>query len=185
MCDFHSTAWRLLGQDIQCAHVAGNSHSTAITEAGWRDNEPNRRTLIFEAEWDGIGEIPESSQLIRNNGECPERLEKAIREHYRRVKEAITTGKYLDSTFADTKKFADVWNKAIANGVSVEIPAVFHGDLYVYGSAKLDALTEVGGYLRVYGSAKLDAPALTKVGGDLYVYGSAKLDAPKLKKARS
>jgi hypothetical protein len=39
------------------------------------------------------------------------------------------------------------------------------GDLDVYGSAKLDALTTVGGKLAVYGSAKLDAPALTTVGG--------------------
>ncbi len=53
------------------------------------------------------------------------------------------------------------------------------GYLRVYGSAKLDALTSVGGYLRVYGSAKLDA--LTSVGGYLYVDGSAKLDAPNAK----
>ena len=51
------------------------------------------------------------------------------------------------------------------------------GDLYVDGSAKLDALQTVGGYLHVYGSAKLDAAQLQTVGGYLHVYGSAKLDA--------
>jgi hypothetical protein len=50
----------------------------------------------------------------------------------------------------------------------------------VSGSAKLDALTTVGGYLSVSGSAKLDAPLLTTVGGSLSVDGSAKLDAPLL-----
>ncbi len=50
----------------------------------------------------------------------------------------------------------------------------------MYGSAKLDALTTVGGYVSVYGSAKLDAPKLETVGGDVGVYGSAKLEAPKL-----
>jgi prefoldin subunit 5 len=50
------------------------------------------------------------------------------------------------------------------------------GSIHMYGSAKLDALTSVGGSLSV-GSSRLDAPALTSVGGNLYVDGSAKLDA--------
>ena len=50
----------------------------------------------------------------------------------------------------------------------------------MYGSAKLDALTTVGGNLAVSGSVKLDAPALTTVGGSLVVSDSAKLDAPAL-----
>jgi hypothetical protein len=157
MCDFHSTAWRMIGQDIQCAHLPSNSHSESISAAGWRENEPNRATLIFEAEWSGEGELPSDSKLIRNFGECPEPMVKRIQEHYRRLKEAITTGKYLDTHFSDTKKWCDVWNVAIKNGAPVTLPAIFGGDLYVYGSAKLDALTEVGGDLYVDGNAKLDA----------------------------
>ena len=44
MCDFHSTAWRMSGQDIQVAHLPSNSHSGMIDAAGWRVNEPNRKT---------------------------------------------------------------------------------------------------------------------------------------------
>ena len=63
-----------------------------------------------------------------------------------------------------------MWNKAIANGVAVELPEVFHGNLDVYAEAKLDAplLKEVGGYLAVYGGAKLDAPKLKTVNGKPY-----------------
>ena len=157
----------MIGQDIQCAHLPSNSHSESISAANWRENEPNRQTIIFEAEWSGSGDQPSDSVLIRNIGECPEPLVKRIREHYRRLKEAITTGKYLDTHFADTKKWCDVWNTAIKNGAPVTLPAIFEGSLYVYGSAKLDApaLTQVGGDLRVYSSAKLDAPALKTVNG--------------------
>ena len=49
MCDWHSTAWRLIGQEVQCAHKSNNSHAESIEEAGWRVNEPNRKTIIFEA----------------------------------------------------------------------------------------------------------------------------------------
>jgi prefoldin subunit 5 len=174
----------MIGQDIQCAHLPSNSHSESISASKWRENEPNRQTIIFEAEWSGSGDQPSDAVLIRNIGECPEPLVKRIREHYRRLKEAITTGKYLDTHFADTKKWCDVWNAAIKNGAPVVLPAVFEGNLYVYGSSKLDApaLTKVGGNLYVDGSSKLDAPALTKVGGNLYVDGSSKLDAPALTK---
>jgi hypothetical protein len=145
MCDFHSTAWRVLGQDIQCAHNSDNSHSGMIEEAGWRDNEPNRAINIFEAEWNGEGELPGNAKLIRNIGECPEQLVRRIRSHYTKLKEAITDGKHFDFYFSDTEKWADVWNRAIANGVAVVMPKVFGGNLYVSGTAKLDALTEVGG----------------------------------------
>ena len=200
MCNFHATVWRLFGQEIQMLHDGGNSHSNMIDTAKWRVNEPNRSVIIFEAEWNCEGEMPKDDKLIRNSDECPNTLLVAIRRHYQRVREAITTGRHLDTCFADTKKWDDVWCKAIAEGVAVTLPAVFEGNLDVYGSAqldapaltkvggyfdvdvsaKLDALTEVGGYLVVSGSAKLDAPALTKVGGYLFVDGSAKLDAPAL-----
>ena len=163
-------------------HDGGNSHSNMIDTAKWRVNEPNRSVIIFEAEWDCEGEMPKDDKLIRNSDECPNTLLVAIRRHYQRVREAITTGRHLDTCFADTKKWDDVWCKAIAEGVAVTLPAVFEGNLVVSGSAKLDApaLTKVGGYLGVSGSAQLDAPALTKVGGYLFVDGSAKLDAPAL-----
>ena len=54
------------------------------------------------------------------------------------------------------------------------------GDVSVYSTTKLDALTTVGGGVYVHSAAKLDAPLLTTVGGALIVYSTAKLDAPLL-----
>jgi len=54
------------------------------------------------------------------------------------------------------------------------------GTLWVDGTAKLEALTSVGGDLRVYRTAKLEASALTSVGGVLLIDGKAKLEAPTL-----
>jgi hypothetical protein len=51
------------------------------------------------------------------------------------------------------------------------------GNLWVDGTAKLEALTSVGGTLLVEGTAKFEAPALTSVGGNLWVYATAKLEA--------
>ena len=160
-------------------HLPSNSHAEMIDQAGWGNNKPNRKVVVFEAEWSGEGDLPSDGALIRNSGECPERLTNRIRSHYQKLKEALSEGKHLSTYFKDTKVFCDVWNMAIQRGAPVTLPRVFKGSLAVYGSAKLDApaLTEVGGYLDVYGSAKLDAPALTEVGGYLAVSGSAKLDA--------
>jgi hypothetical protein len=181
MCDFHSVLGVAIGDKFEIIHDSTNSHSGM---AGTLVNKPNRKAIIFEAEWNGVGEVPPSAVLIRNNGECPERLEKMIRAHYVKVKEALATGAHLNTYFKDTKKWADVWNAAIKAGAPVVLPAVFSGDLWLYGDAKLDAaaLTNVGGYLWLYGDAKLEAAALTSVGGDLVLYGDAKLEAAALKK---
>jgi len=159
MCDFHSILGVAIGDKYEIRHEPGNSHSETADKLR---NLPNRKAVIFEAEWNGEGELPSDSKLIRNIGECPDRLVKKIRDHYIKLKEALATGKHLSDYFSDTKKYSDVWNKAIAiaNGVPVVLPKVFHGNLYVDGSAKLDALTEVGGDLSVYG--ELNAPKLQR-----------------------
>lgn len=79
MCDFHSTAWRVLGQEIQMLHQSDNSHSNMIDKAGWRVNQPNRAPINFEAEWNCEGDMPKEGEFIRNFGECPELLVKKIR----------------------------------------------------------------------------------------------------------
>jgi hypothetical protein len=169
MCDFHSVLGVAISDNqIELRHLPSNSHSEM---AGDLKNQPNRKPILFEAEWDGEGELPPDNKLIRNHAECPPRLAKMILAHYVKVKEAMTTGKHLsgDGYFADTKKWCDVWNSAIAKGITVVLPRVFNGNLAVSGSAKLDALTKVGGNLAVHGSAKLDAPNLKTVNGKKYV----------------
>src|SRR5262245_54188892 len=64
MCDFHSTAWRLLGQTVEMCHLSCNSHSKAIEAAGWRVNKPNERVIVFEAEWSGKGGDPRALQAF-------------------------------------------------------------------------------------------------------------------------
>jgi RNase P/RNase MRP subunit p29 len=79
MCDFHSILGVALGDKFEIIHDPSNSHSGM---AGNLVNKPNRKPVIFEAEWNGEGEIPADGSLIRNSGECPERLTKRIRAHY-------------------------------------------------------------------------------------------------------
>lgn len=93
MCDFHSILGVALGENnFEIRHDKSNSHSGM---AGDIRNEPNRKTVIFEAEWNGQGDLPPDTKLIRNIGECPERLVKKIRDHYIKLKEALVNGKHL------------------------------------------------------------------------------------------
>ena len=188
MCDFHSIVGVALGERYELLHTPDNSHSGMIESYGKSlgapdlSNKPLRKTVLFEAEWDGEGDLPPDTRLVRNASECPEKLMGMIREHYHKLEEAMTTGKHLDGYFSDTAKWSDVWNQCIKRGVSVVFPAVFKGHLTIYENAKLEApaLALVGGYLDVYENAKLEAPALTSVSGNLYVYEDAKLEAPAL-----
>ena len=201
MCNFHSILGIALSDKLEICHLPSNNHVDMAANCGHRGlkNKPNRRPVIFEAEWDGKGPLPPDSVLIRECDECPERLKNMIRSHYEKLKKALTGGKHLtpDGYFGDTLKYADVWSAAIAAGAPVTLPAVFLGGLVVHRSARLDALaltavvgalvvydeatlaalTDIGGYLSVSGAATLAAPALTAVGGHLDVYGAAKLAA--------
>ena len=157
MCDFHSILGVALGDTYEIFHNADNSHSGMSGDCA---NKPNRAPIIFEVEAsaelllqsDNIDFLKPS--IIRNYSECPEPLVAKIIAHYWCVKQALTDGRHLNPTgyFADTKKFSDIWNKAIELGVKVNLPEVFVGDLAVYESAKLDApaLAEVVGNLVVY-----------------------------------
>jgi len=176
MCDFYSEIGRVINGTPETYHDATNSHSQMVESVKWRGNEPNRKTLIFEFECtletllSDCNLHEKASSLIRNFGECPEPLVTRFINQAIRVREAIKSGKHLspDGFFFDTKKYCDVWSHAVSNGAQAQFPEVFHGNLTVYGSAKLDApaLKEVGGNLAVSGSAKLDA--LVKVGGEPY-----------------
>ena len=131
MCDFHSTAWRMIGQDIQVTHTPDNSHSGMINKVGWRVNEPNRKAIVFEVEWNGRGAMPSDTKLIRQCGECPEPLVKRIREHYRKLAETLKTGKHLLTYFADIEKWSDVWSKVTSLPENVKFPETVSGGLYL------------------------------------------------------
>lgn len=168
ICDFHSTAWRLLGQTVEMCHLQNNSHSEMIENAGWRHNEPNKTVRVFEAEWNGDGEVPSCGSFVCNSGECPERLMTAIRQHYLRLKECLATGKHIQpgEYFADHKKWADVWSKAMERGFMPDFSKVveFRGDVIVAqgGSLTAPVLKEVGGHVRVEQGGSLTAPKLNR-----------------------
>ena len=184
MCDFHSTAWRMLGQDVQVAHLPNNSHSEMIEKAKWRDNEPNRKIIVFEAEWDGTGEVPSDGKLVRNSGECPEKLMTAIRQHYLRLRKCLISGKHLDGHFKDHTKWADVWSKAMERGFMPDFSNVveFCGDVIIEqgATATLPVLKEVSGDVRIGQGATATLPVLEKCGYVIIGQG-ATLDAPKRK----
>ena len=72
-----------LGQDLSIYHDPSNDHSKMRELVGETASSApiTRKAITFEAEWDGDGELPANAKLIRNIGDCPERLVKKIREH--------------------------------------------------------------------------------------------------------
>ena len=198
----------MIGQDIQVAHLASNSHSEMIKSAGWRDNEPNRKILVFEAEWNGEGELPPDTKLIRNCGECPEKVKSRIKAHYQKLKEALETGRHLDGYFADADKWGDILTEAMNRGHAFDFSKVVSlgGTVYVREGATFTApvltkcgtvdvrkgatftapvLPEVSGYVDVREGATFTAPVLTEVSGYVNVMEGATFTAPVLTKCGS
>ena len=157
MCNFHSTVWRLLGQEVQTAHTPDNSHTGMIEKAGWKVNQPNAAIVVFEAEWNGIGEVPPITKLIRNSGECPTQVERAVIEHYTKLRDFLASGKDW-KYFSVFEKYADVWArlKVLPQGV------VFPKDC---------------GYLNLSGLTSLPQGVVfpEKIGGSLYLSGLTSL----------
>ena len=107
MCDFHSICVRL---DGAIAHVMSNSHSQAVKEAGWIENDAKSDNRFVEAEWDGQGNPPTNwMSLIR--GEPNERQIAAVKAHYTDLHITLLTGK-ISARFTGVS-YADVrWRVA-------------------------------------------------------------------------
>ena len=114
MCDFHSVVVRA---DGALAHVAENSHSTAVSKAGWRENEPLKRPVFIEAEWDGQGKYPGATKICRlQSGESMTAAQlKAVDRHYLALATMLQDDKppaAVRSKFSDPE-FADVISERI------------------------------------------------------------------------
>ena len=184
MCDFHSIIGFSLGEDhFEIRHTRDNSHATM--RAGI-ENEPNRKVVVFECEWNLEGEMPPPATLIRNIGECPDRLVTMIERHYRAAHTAVTTGKGLSQTgiFSDQTKWCDLYQAAMRHGSPVELVGEFPGYMIVEqgGTLNVPALESVAGYVRVEQGGTLNVPALESVAGDVFVEQGGTLNAPKLKR---
>jgi hypothetical protein len=138
MCDFHSTAWRLIGEAPQMCHTPDNAHGKMIEAAGWKNNEhaPAISATVFEAEWDGKGQLPPDGRLVRNSGECPEKLMAAIRRHYEKLHDFLESGKDW-KYFCDFAKWADVWGSLKSLPDNVQFPDSIDGNLYLRSLASL------------------------------------------------
>ena len=162
MCDFHSIIVR---RDGAMAHVPENSHSGAAAACGWRENEPNKRPVFVEAEWDGEGEYPGADKITRvpAGEELTAAQRKRIDSHYSALASILKNRRptFEQLLYWNKPAFSDVLSRLWVETIPEEI-------------------TEWTGSLDVQQGATLTAPALTKVTGYLYVQQGATLTAPKL-----
>ena len=142
----------MLGETAELYHDSSNSHSGMISAAGWRENKPNEIIRVFEAEWDGNGDFPSDKSLIRNAADCPEKLKDKIRNHYKKVVEALKSGKHLDKYFYE-EKYEDIFKIAFQNGWRGKFP------------------TTIGGSLDLRGCDLNGITLPTTIGGSLYLIG--------------
>jgi hypothetical protein len=178
MCDFHSTAWRKIGQDIQMTHLPSNRHSEMIDASGWRVNQPNRTPIVFEAEG-----TDESDVRIRQCGECHEDVIVAIKRHYRKLAKCIETGDGLrvGEYFADYARWSDVWSRVKSLPENMTWPQTIGGSLDLRGLASLpENMTwpqTIGGSLDLSGLASLPENMTwpQTIGGSLDLRGLASL----------
>jgi hypothetical protein len=115
MCDFHSICIRL---DGAIAHVSGNSHSQAVTAAGWRENDQPVETGVqrfWEWEWNGRGEIPPIERLLKNySAETPQRVVDVATLHAKKLSDALKSG--IIAPPFDQPEYSDVRLKIVEDG---------------------------------------------------------------------
>lgn len=85
MCDFHSV---VINRNGDLHHIAINSHSEAVVDAGWRENMSLSRPTFWEFEWDCRGPMP--ARFWR--GDPPPDIIEIAQRHYAQVAKAIRTG---------------------------------------------------------------------------------------------
>ncbi len=92
MCDFHSCVIRA---DGALAHIAGNSHSDAVKQAGWAENESHKRPRFVEAEWDGSGKYPGAEAICRipDGEKLTAKQRETCDRHYKALADVLNSAK--------------------------------------------------------------------------------------------
>ena len=172
MCSFHSIIGRMLGDTAELYHDLSDSHSSMISTSKWRENKPNEIILVFEAEWDGAGAFPSDNSLIRNAEDCPEKLKDKIRNHYKKLAEAVKSGKHLDKYFYE-EKYEDIFTVAFKNGWRGKFPTTIAGSLDLRGCdlKGITLPTTIGGSLYLRGCDLKGITLPTTIGGFLDLRG--------------
>ena len=191
MCDFHSICVR---RDGAIAHLASNSHSEAVKQAGWRENDEMadlRGKFFVEAEWNGDGTFPDVNKITR--GEANERQRKVIEAHYSALSALLADpaanaermlfdgGIFAGDQYADIRWRVLIYPdcpKSIADRL-VTLPLYANGEAIKSFDPRIETLE---GSFAIADGYTVTAKNLRKVGGYVVVYGSAKADFPVLTK---
>jgi hypothetical protein len=190
MCDFHSIVVR---RDGVIAHIPSNSHSGAVKEAGWTENdqmaEMRDQMRFVEVEWSGQGDFPGAVQISR--GTINDKQARVIESHYTALAKLLSAPEehaermLFDGGIFDGDQFADLRWKVLIHDKCPRRVADRLVKLRLHANGEhiksIDPRIEkIDGNVVVAEDYEILAPALTEVGGYLRVYGSAKLDAPAL-----
>ncbi len=175
MCDFFSAIVSASGEFYHAAH---NSHSTMVTEAGWRENDQMNSARFVEAEWSGEGDYPGATKICRNTLNAKQI--KVVDQYYVALAKLLQDPKqhaermlFGKGIFA-AKQFGDVrWKVLIAGKCSKKVTRRIC-ETYLFVSKKLQPVHELPPWLKtVDGSLDLRSyqhalPAgLTHCGGYL------------------
>ena len=192
MCDFISICTRV---DGKIAHIPSNSHSGAVKEFGWTENNQTAYMLdkmrFVESEWNGIGDYPGAEKITR--GEINEKQRKAIDLFYsnaaklfsdpkKHAKRMLTGNGYFASDI-----YADIRFNVIIHDECPKLVANELAKLPLYASGqKVKSLhpkiAKIEGGFKIAAGYKITAPALAEVGSSVDVHKTGKLNALKLKK---
>ena len=189
MCDFHSICVR---RDGALAHVASNSHSEAVKQAGWRENDQMadlRGKFFVEAEWNGSGGLFLGVEKI-TGGEVNEKQRKVMETHYAALTALLADPAanaermLFDGGIFAGDQYADIrWRvlihpdcpKSVADRL-VTLPLYANGEAIKSFDPRIETLE--GSFAIAGGNVAVKN--LRKVGGNVEVYGSAKADFPVL-----
>ena len=101
MCDFHSV---VIYADGAMFHVPQNSHSAAVKASGRQENDGEDRRF-WEWEWDGKGDKPLISKVLRGYASAPANVIRVAESHIDRLARAMNGD--IDAFFVNSQ-YVDV-----------------------------------------------------------------------------
>jgi hypothetical protein len=173
MCDFHSVAVR---RDGAIAHDPSNSHSAAVSKAGWiENNRPGGKARFVELEYDGKMPIDDIRDIIVSDtcgDELTDAQAKAGAVHYSELHQCLAGGVVLPRfeavEYADVRR--EVANRTRDRDTLVKLAG--DADAYVRGCVAQNSATPADTLVKLAGDA------------DAYVRGEAKAN-PKYQSVKS
>jgi hypothetical protein len=184
MCDFHSCCIRV---DGAVAHLANNSHSSAVAAAGWKENDQFadlHGPRFVEAEWDGNGKYLGAAEVCRGPTPPNAKQAEAIDRIYGSLSRLLADPEVnadvmlFDGGIFAGDEYADIrWRVLISDKCPKRVAdKLVYLALYANGEQikSLDPrITTLAGNLAIKEGYTVCGKNLTSIGGNLDVYGSA------------